>query len=48
MIFHNVEALPRIYKMNQGRKELKVEITETENVITILPYCKFMFKDQNP
>lgn len=48
MIFPNVEALPRIYKINQGRKEIKVEITTTVNVIITLPYYKFMFKDQNP
>lgn len=47
MIFSNVESLPRIYKMNQGRKEIKVEIT-TVNVIITLPYYKFMFRDQNP
>lgn len=47
MIFPNVEALPRIYKINQGRKEIKVEIT-TVNVIITLPYYKFMFKNQNP
>lgn len=47
MIFPNVEALPRIYKINQGRKEIKVEIT-TVNVIITLPYYKFMFRDQNP